>query len=224
MAKTALVTGSSRGIGLEFCTQLQQRGFDVIATCRKATPALNALGVEVIEHVEVSDPDSLKQLGAKLNGRKIDWLINNAGIAGGLGLNDISTTAIESFKRMFEVNSLGPLLVTHALMGSLSDGSKVGLVTSRMGSIADNDSGGSYAYRMSKSALNAAGKSLSIDLKPKGIAVAILHPGWVRTDMTGHGGLIDTDESVDGLLKRMDGLDLSNSGTFWHTNGEELPW
>lgn len=224
MAKTALVTGSSRGIGLEFCTQLQQRGFDVIATCRSATPALQALGVEVIEHVEVSDPDSLHQLVAKLDGRKIDWLINNAGIAGGLGLNDISTTAIERFKRMFEVNSLGPLLVTNALMHNLSKGSKVGLVTSRMGSIADNDSGGSYAYRMSKAALNAAGKSLSIDLKPQGIAVAILHPGWVRTDMTSHGGLINTDESVDGLLKRMDALELSNSGTFWHTNGEELPW
>lgn len=224
MAKTALVTGSSRGIGLEFCTQLQQRGFDVIATCRSATPALQALGVEVIEHVEVSDPDSLHQLVAKLDGRKIDWLINNAGIAGGLGLNDISATAIASFKRMFEVNSLGPLLVTNALMNNLSKGSKVGLVTSRMGSIADNDSGGSYAYRMSKAALNAAGKSLSIDLKPQGIAVAILHPGWVRTDMTSHGGLINTDESVDGLLKRMDALELSNSGTFWHTNGEELPW
>lgn len=224
MAKTALVTGSSRGIGLEFCTQLQQRGFDVIATCRSATPALQALGVEVIEHVEVSDPDSLHQLVEKLDGRKIDWLINNAGIAGGLGLNDISTTAIERFKRMFEVNSLGPLLVTNALMHNLSKGSKVGLVTSRMGSIADNDSGGSYAYRMSKAALNAAGKSLSIDLKPQGIAVAILHPGWVRTDMTSHGGLINTDESVDGLLKRMDALELSNSGTFWHTNGEELPW
>lgn len=224
MAKTALVTGSSRGIGLEFCTQLKQRGFDVIATCRQASPALQALGVEVIENVDVSDPDSLHQLAAKLDGRKIDWLINNAGIAGGLGLNDISKAAIESFKRMYEVNSLGPLLVTHALMGNLSKGSKVGLVTSRMGSIADNDSGGSYAYRMSKSALNAAGKSLSIDLKPKGIAVAILHPGWVRTDMTGHGGLINTDESVAGLLKRMDALDLSNTGTFWHTNGEELPW
>ena len=85
MAKTALVTGSSRGIGLEFCTQLQQRGFDVIATCRSATPALQALGVEVIEHVDVSDPDSLHQLVAKLDGRKVDWLINNAGIAGGLG-------------------------------------------------------------------------------------------------------------------------------------------
>jgi len=224
MSQTALVTGSNRGIGLEFCKQLKQRGFDVIATCRKASSELQALDVEVIENVEVSDPTSLNALVDKLAGRQIDWLINNAGIAGGLGLSDINVAAVESFKRQYEVNSLGPLLTTQILSGNLTSGSKVGLVTSRMGSIADNDSGGSYAYRMSKAALNAAGKSLSIDLKPQGIAVGILHPGWVRTDMTGHGGLIDTDESVDGLLKRMDELSLDNTGTFWHTNGEVLPW
>jgi NAD(P)-dependent dehydrogenase (short-subunit alcohol dehydrogenase family) len=224
MSQTALVTGSNRGIGLEFCKQLKQRGFDVIATCRQASEELKALNIEVIENVEVSDPTSLQALVVKLNGRQIDWLINNAGIAGGLGLNDIDVAAVESFKRQYEVNSLGPLLTTQILSGNLIEGSKVGLVTSRMGSIADNDSGGSYAYRMSKAALNAAGKSLSIDLKPQGIAVGILHPGWVRTDMTGHGGLIDTDESVSGLLARMDELNLDNSGTFWHTNGEILPW
>jgi NAD(P)-dependent dehydrogenase (short-subunit alcohol dehydrogenase family) len=125
---------------------------------------------------------------------------------------------------MYEVNSLGPLLTTQALVGNLGEGSKVGIITSRMGSIDDNDSGGSYGYRMSKAAVNAAGKSLSIDLKPKGIAVAILHPGWVRTDMTGHNGLIDTDESACGLLDRMEELTLETSGSFWHTNGELLPW
>ena len=93
-----------------------------------------------------------------------------------------------------------------------------------MGSIADNDSGGSYGYRMSKAALNSAGVSLAKDLHPHGIAVAILHPGYVRTEMTGNSGLIDVDESVTGLLKRIDELSLENSGTFWHTNGEVLPW
>lgn len=224
MTQTALVTGSNRGIGLELCRQLKQRGFDVIATCRHRSPALNELGVEIIEDVEVSDPVSLHNLSDKLGDRKIDWLINNAGIAGGLGLADIDANTVESFKRMFEVNSLGPLLTTQALLKHLPNGSKVGLITSRMGSIADNDSGGSYAYRMSKAALNAAGKSLSIDLKSKGIAVAILHPGWVRTDMTGHGGLVDADESAKGLLDRMAGLNLDNSGTFWHMNGDVLPW
>lgn len=224
MSQTALITGSNRGIGLEFCTQLQQRGFDVIATCRQRSPALDALGVEVIENVEVSDIDSLAVLVKKLSGRHIDWLINNAGIADGIAMDELNERTIASCKRMFEVNSLGPLLTTQALLGNLSEGSKVSIITSRMGSVADNDSGGSYGYRMTKSAVNAAGKSLSIDLKSLGIAVAILHPGWVRTDMTSHDGLIDTDESVSGLLARMDELTLENTGTFWHTNGDVLPW
>ena len=131
---------------------------------------------------------------------------------------------LESARRQFEVNALGPLRVTQSLLHALKDGAKIALVTSRMGSIADNDSGGSYGYRMSKAALNAAGVSLAKDLRERGIAVAILHPGYVRTDMTGQSGLIDVDESVAGLLGRIDGLDLENSGSFWHTNGELLPW
>jgi NAD(P)-dependent dehydrogenase (short-subunit alcohol dehydrogenase family) len=224
MSQRALVTGTNRGIGLELCRQLKQRGDEVIATCRKASKELKDLDVEIIEGVEVSDPRSLSVLAEKLNGRKIDLLINNAGIAGGLGLSDIDIDAIESFKRMYEVNSLGPLLTTQTLLNNLSEGSKVGIITSRMGSVADNDSGGSYAYRMSKAAVNAAGKSLSIDLKSKGISVGILHPGYVRTDMTNHNGLMDTDESASGLLARMDELNLNNTGSFWHSNGDLLPW
>jgi NAD(P)-dependent dehydrogenase (short-subunit alcohol dehydrogenase family) len=224
MTETALVTGANRGIGLELCRQLSAKGMHVIAAFRKASSELKSLNVDIIEDVEVSNPDSLAKLADKLNGREIDWLINNAGIAGGIGLGDIDQSAIDSFKRMYEVNSLGPLLVTQALLPNLHEGSRVGIITSRMGSIDDNDSGGSYAYRMSKAAVNAAGKSLSIDLKPRGIAVAILHPGWVRTDMTGHGGLIDPDESAAGLIQRMEELSLETSGGFWHTNGERLPW
>ncbi len=221
---TVLVTGANRGIGLQLCTQLVTRGMDVIGVCRQSSPGLAALNIDVIEEVDVSDPANLESLASQLSGRRIDWLINNAGIAGGISLNEMDPQGIADAKRMFEVNSLGPLLTTHALLGCLGEGSKVGIITSRMGSIEDNDSGGSYAYRMSKSAVNAAGKSLSIDLKPRGIAVGILHPGWVRTDMTGHNGLIDTDESARGLLARMDELNLENTGTFWHTNGEILPW
>lgn len=224
MSQRVLVTGTNRGIGLELCRQLKQRGDEVIAACRKASKELKELDVEIIEGVEVSDPRSLSVLAGKLNNRKIDWLINNAGIAGGLGLSDIDVDAIESFKRMYEVNSLGPLLTTQTLLNNLSEGSKVGIITSRMGSVADNDSGGSYAYRMSKAAVNAAGKSLSIDLKSKGISVGILHPGYVRTDMTNHNGLMDTDESASGLLARMDELNLNNTGSFWHSNGDLLPW
>lgn len=224
MTETVLITGTNRGIGLELCRQLSAKGMHVIATCRHASKELKDLNVEIIENVEVSEPTSLAKLADTLKGRNIDWLINNAGIAGGIGLGDIDDAAVDSFIRMYRVNSLGPLLVTQALLPNLHEGSKVGIITSRMGSIDDNDSGGSYAYRMSKAAVNAAGKSLSVDLKPRGIAVAILHPGWVRTDMTGHGGLIDPDESASGLIKRMEELTLDTSGGFWHTNGERLPW
>ena len=224
MTETVLITGTNRGIGLELCRQLSAKGMHVIATCRHASRELKDLNVEIIEEVEVSEPTSLAKLADTLKGRNIDWVINNAGIAGGIGLGDIDDAAVDSFIRMYRVNSLGPLLVTQALLPNLHEGSKVGIITSRMGSIDDNDSGGSYAYRMSKAAVNAAGKSLSVDLKPKGIAVAILHPGWVRTDMTGHGGLIDPDESASGLIKRMEELTLDTSGGFWHTNGERLPW
>lgn len=224
MSKTVLITGSNRGIGLEFCTQLKQRGYVVIATCRQTSPALDLLGVELIEDVDVSDFQSLANLATILSGRKIDWLINNAGVADDIAMDEFTELTIASCKRMYEINSLGPLLTTKALSGNLSEGSKVGIITSRMGSVADNDSGGSYGYRMSKAAVNAAGKSLSIDLKPSGIAVGLLHPGWVRTDMTGHSGLIDTDESVSGLLTRMDELNIDNTGSFWHTNGELLSW
>ena len=98
-------------------------------------------------------------------------------------------------------------------------------MTSRMGSIADNSSGGSYGYRMSKAALNIAGKSLAIDLKPKGIAVAILHPGLVATRMIQFNpNGISPQQAVEGLLKRIDSLTLQTSGMFWHANGEQLPW
>ena len=224
MNHTVLVTGSSRGIGLELCKQLNERGDRVIATCRQSTDALAALDVEVLENVDVSDPKSLTLLSARLKERKIDWLINNAGVLQSFSLDDLGMSCIANFKKMFDVNSLGPLLVTKLLLKHLGSGSKVGLITSRMGSIADNDSGGSYGYRMSKAAANAAGKSLAIDLKSHGIAVGILHPGYVRTDMTGHIGLMDADESVIGLIKRMDNLNLTNTGSFWHTNGDLLSW
>jgi len=224
MNQTVLVTGSSRGIGLELCRQLNERGDRVIATCRRSTDALKALDVEVFENIDVSDPKALNLLSDRLKGRRLDWLVNNAGILQSFGFNDLDTNCIANIKKMFEVNSLGPLLATKSLVKHLDSGSKVGLITSRMGSISDNDSGGSYGYRMSKAAANAVGKSLAIDLKSQGIAVGILHPGYVRTEMTGHKGLMDVDESAIGLIDRMDNLNLTNTGSFWHTNGDLLSW
>lgn len=222
MTERTLVIGSNRGIGLEICKQLLARGHEVHAACRNASEELFALGdCTVHEDVDVKDKASLDALADKFDDKSIDALWVVAGI---LERTDLESLDVRSIRRQFEVNALGPLLAVHALRGALRDGSKVGLLTSRMGSIEDNTSGSSYGYRMSKAALNMAGRSLSHDLRPRKIAVALLHPGYVRTDMTGHTGQIDPDTSAAGLLARMDTLSLESSGTFWHANGEALPW
>lgn len=218
---TILVTGANRGIGLELCRQLSARGEVVIAACRRSSAELAELGLRVIEGLDVTDEASVGSLAAALEGQALDWLINNAGI---LTFESLGRLDFDAIRRQFEVNALGPLRVTAALLSNLSRGSKVAMITSRMGSVSDNTSGGSYGYRMSKAALNMASSSLARDLSPKGIAVAILHPGWVRTDMTGHNGLCDPPESASGLIARIDELTHESSGGFWHANGERLPW
>jgi NAD(P)-dependent dehydrogenase (short-subunit alcohol dehydrogenase family) len=219
---TFLVTGANRGIGLEFCRQLRERGDQVIAACRLPSPELEALGVRVESGVDLTSEAAIASLVERLGGERIDGLILNAGL---LEANSLDTLDPESVRRQFEVNALGPLRLTRALLDQLEAGGKVALITSRMGSIDDNSSGGSYGYRMSKVALNMAGKSLAIDLKPRGIAVAILHPGLVRTRMVAFNPQgIEPAEAVRGLLARVDALTLATSGTFWHANGEVLPW
>ncbi len=220
--KNFLITGSNRGIGLEYCRQLHRRGDSVIATCRSSSPELDELGVRVETGVDVTSGSSVLNLKNRLAGATIDVLIHNAGICEN---NSFSNLDPESILRQFEVNTLSPLCFTKALSTNLVKGSKVGLMTSRMGSIDDNTSGGSYGYRMSKVALCMAGKSLSIDLASKGISVALLHPGLVSTRMTGFTpNGISPEDSVSGLLKIIDKLNLENSGSFWHSNGEILPW
>jgi NAD(P)-dependent dehydrogenase (short-subunit alcohol dehydrogenase family) len=219
---TYLVTGANRGIGYEYCRQLQARGDKVIAVCRSASQELTELGVQVEHGIDITSDASVASLGERLEATSIDVLINNAGILKRVTLEDLDFASIQ---KQFEVNALGALRVTHALLSHLKEGSKVVLMTSRMGSIADNTSGSSYGYRMSKVALSMAGKSLSHDLKPRGIAVAILHPGLVQSRMTNFTASGITPEvAVKGLLSRIDELTLDNTGTFWHSNGEVLPW
>lgn len=194
----------------------------VIALCRTPSPELEALGIQIQTDVDLTSGDSIARLVQSLDGRPIDVLINNAGILDRVTLENLD---LDSIRQQFEVNAIGPLRLTHALLPNLRAGSKVVLMTSRMGSIGDNTSGSSYGYRMSKVALCMAGKSLSHDLKPKGIAVAILHPGLVQTRMTNFtAGGITPQTSVQGLLTRIDQLTLDNTGTFWHANGDVLPW
>jgi NAD(P)-dependent dehydrogenase (short-subunit alcohol dehydrogenase family) len=219
-----LVTGANRGIGFALCKLLAARGDQVIAACRRSSPSLDALGVRVEAGLEVGDPDSIERLAKSLEGVPIDLLINNAGVLRRDTLGGLRGEALEDLYLQWRVNSVGPLLVTQALLGNLQRGSKVGIVTSRMGSVGDNTSGGYYGYRMSKAAVNAAGKSLAMDLKDRGIAVALLHPGYVRTEMVGGGGDVEPEDAAAGLIERMDQLTLATTGGFWHANGQELPW
>ncbi len=215
-----LVTGANRGIGLELCRQYTQRGEDVIAVCRTASPALRELGTQVVENIDVTDDTSIGALKGELQGQSIDILVNCAGILTRESLNDLD---IQRIRRQFEVNAIAPLRVTEALQECLRRGSKVVIVTSRMGSIEDNTSGGYYGYRMSKAAVNIVARSLAHDLKDRGVSVLLLHPGFVATEMTGHQGIPVSDAATN-LIARIDTLGPEESGSFWHANGDRLPW
>ena len=216
-----VVTGANRGIGLELCRQLAARGDRVLACCRSASEDLEALGVEILADVDVTSDAAVARLADHVADRPVDMLINNAGLLLPDGLGSLD---FDGVRRQLEVNALGPLRVTAALRGRLGQGSKVAIVTSRMGSIEDNTSGGMYGYRMSKAAVNMAGRSLARDLERAGVAVTILHPGFVRTGMTGGQGFCDPPEAAAGLIARIDELTLATTGGFWHASGEALPW
>lgn len=218
---TTLITGANRGIGLELAKQLKARGHTVTAVCRNSSPALDALGVQVLGGVDIGQKGAEKRLAELAKGATYDWVIANAGVLRHESLDEMDFDSVQS---QFDVNALGPLRTVFALLPYLHKGGKVALITSRMGSIGDNSSGGYYGYRMSKAALNAAGVSLAHDLRARGIAVALLHPGYVRTDMTGNQGGVDPKDAAAQLIERIDELQLESSGGFWHANGEALPW
>ncbi|HKU40985.1 MAG TPA: SDR family oxidoreductase [Polyangiales bacterium] len=216
---TTLVTGANRGIGYELAKLLKARGHEVIAVCRKSSPELDRLGVRVESGIDVAK--AAPELAKRVAGVELDLLIANAGVLHSDSLEELDFAQVDE---QLQVNAVGTLRTVHALLPQLRKGAKIALITSRMGSIGDNGSGGYYGYRMSKAALNAAGVSLARDLKGRDISVAILHPGYVRTDMTGNQGGIAPSEAAGQLLERIDELELASSGTFWHANGEILPW
>jgi NAD(P)-dependent dehydrogenase (short-subunit alcohol dehydrogenase family) len=208
---TVLITGTNRGIGLEFVEQYLAQGDKVIASCR------NPAGEGALQTLAEGLP-------GQLAGAPIDIFVNNAGIYGRReGFGELEA---EPWAEVFHVNSVAPVILTQLLMENFNKGSlkKLIYLTSKMGSIGDNQGGGSYVYRSSKAALQAAVRSLSIDLKDKGFSVALVHPGWVRTDMGGPNGLIDTKTSVTGLISVIEALDLQSSGGFFNYDGNVIPW
>ncbi len=220
---TAVVTGANRGIGLALVRQLRTRdaSSDIAAACRQSSAELEGLGVRVESGIDLTSPQAPAALAERFAHDEIDLLIHNAGL---LIEDAFGSVEGDGVRAQFEINALAPLLLTQALTPSLVRGAKVALITSRMGSIADNGSGGYYGYRMSKAALNAAGMSMARDLAQRGIAFVMLHPGAVRTGMTGGQGVLEPDESALGLLRRVDELRLETTGRFIHQDGTVLPW
>lgn len=217
-----VIVGANRGIGLELCRQYSKDGHKIIVFNRSESTEFKELNnIQVISGFDLLDDNSYSKISNVLRGKKIDLLIHNAGVFQDNQLGDLDYFSIEFQLR---VNSIAPLRFIQRSLPFFNTPAKIGIMTSLMGSMTDNNSGGHYGYRMSKAAVNAAGKSLAHDLKSKGIAVGLLHPGYVRTRMTGGNGLINPDESAEGLIKVLDQLNLENSGGFWNFRQEELPW
>ncbi len=224
-----VITGANRGIGLEFCRQYLAEHNRVTAVVRTSdiSPGLKALKEAYtaqldILFADVSDQKQVANLRKQLKGETINLLINNAGIYGKrVGLGELDN---ELWLKVMAVNAIAPLMVTQTLVDLIPAGGKVLIISSKMGSIAENTSGGSYIYRSAKAAVNASGRSLALDLAGHRIAVALCHPGWVRTDMGGPNGLIDPDESVTGLRAVAGKLTLASSGQFFNYDGSIIPW
>jgi NAD(P)-dependent dehydrogenase (short-subunit alcohol dehydrogenase family) len=225
MSQTYLVTGAGRGIGLEFARQLKARGDQVVATAREPEAAadLRSLGVRV-EALNVAAGDSVRGLAERLEGVPIDVLVNNAGIGG--DASPVTELDFVRLTRFFEVNAIGPLRVTQALLPNLRAGKRRLIVslTSQMGSIGLNDQGGYYGYRASKAALNMLSRTLALELAGKGYTSIVVNPGWVRTDMGGPQAPLTPETSVRGMLKVLDRLTPKDTGSFFSWNGERLPW
>lgn len=221
-----LVTGADRGLGRALCLAYHARGDHAIAACLEDSDELRDAGLQVEPRVDVTSTPSVRALAERLRsaGTKLDILINNAGVA---AVDELGAFDFDDFRRQFEVNALGPLRVTEALLDRLELGAKVAIVTSRMGSLGDNASGGRYGYRLSKCAANMAGINLHHDLKRRGVAVILLHPGLVRTAMSSPdeaGRNVEPAVAAEGLIRQIDALGLDTPPEFRHANGTLLPW
>ena len=219
---TILITGGSRGIGAELVQQYAADGWDVIATARSDSDLkeLDAMDNVTAMELDVAKPDSVAAFIDGVGDRPIDVFLNSAGVYGP------RTPERDGWMDVLEINVVAPTLLAEKLKPNVAASEKkvMAVVTSRMGSIGDNGGGGSIPYRSSKAAVNAAWKSLSIDWKDDGIAVVMLHPGWVKTDMGGDNAQIDTKTSVDGMRDRIAETDLSNSGRFVAYDGATIEW
>ena len=226
-----LITGTNRGIGLEFVKHYIKNNEKVIATCRNRNSAKDLLELEnttnnlSLVELDVSNPNSINNFTSKIAGLPIDTFISNAGVSGPKNI-EFGNFDAKEWLDVFNFNTIAPLIITQKILKNLRLGKdkKLVFISSKVGSIEDNTSGGMYIYRTSKTALNQVIKSLSIDLKGENFIVVALHPGWVQTDMGGPNALIDTKTSVRGMTEAIDNLTSKNSGKFYNYDGSAIPW
>jgi NAD(P)-dependent dehydrogenase (short-subunit alcohol dehydrogenase family) len=224
---TVLITGANRGIGLELARQYAGENWSVIATCRDPAGAKDLGGIKGdirIEALDVADDGQIKALAKVLSGTAIDVLLNNAGILP--GYEGFGQTDTQTWLKTLHVNVIGPLHIAEAFADHVaqSQQKKIASITSGMGSIGRNSSATAYIYRTSKAGLNMAMVTAANDLKSRGIAVAVISPGWVKTDMGGPNAALTVTESASGIRKVIAGLGPRISGRFFNHDGEELPW
>jgi len=224
-----VVTGASRGLGLGFVRHYLGAGHKVWGSFREAPAGLAAIGNPGLHAVRWDVRHRLSSRGFEDAAfpERVDLLINNAGIYGLPGEDDQSIERVTeaSMQEVFDVDCVGPLRVVQQLLPSLVRGrGVVANISSKMGSSGDNTSGGSYAYRAAKAALVIVSKSMAIDLGPRGVRVVTLHPGWVRTDMTEHNGLIDVEQSVSGMARVIECVNDYEPGAFVAYDGQVVPF
>jgi len=226
-----LITGTNRGIGLEFVKHYLKNNEKVIATYRNKNSAKDLLELKnttsnlSLVELDVSNPNSINEFASKITDQPIDTFINNAGVFGPRN-NEFGNFNAKEWLHVFNINTIAPLLITQKILKNLRLGKnkKLVFISSKVGSIEENTGGGMYIYRSSKTALNQVIKSLSIDFKDENFIAAALHPGWVQTDMGGPNALIDTKTSVKGMTEVIDSLVLKNSGRFYNYDGSSIPW
>ncbi len=218
-----VITGANRGIGLEFVRQYLAVGNEVWACHRGDLGGLSQIDTRLLHTVRWDITQPLPSELAMQLPDNIDILINNAGIYGSdQQLNQISA---DTMHQVFDVNCVAPIRVVQRLSQRVAKAQgRIANLSSKMGSSTDNSSGGCYAYRAAKAALVICSKSMAIDLKPQGVQVITLHPGWVMTDMTSHSGLIDTQTSVAGMRKVIDSISDYELGAFVAFDGQQIPF
>ncbi len=228
MAQHVLVTGANRGLGLELVRQYCAAGWDVTATCRRPheADALNTLDVRV-EALDMREATSFSRFREKLAGTPIDLLVNNAGMYGARGPAQVLPTLdVASWMDTFLVNAIAPIKLTEALVPNLlrATSPKAIFISTDMASFSVDTGGGEYIYRSSKAALNSAVRLLAMDLVPKGIAVAALHPGWVHTDMGGPNAPLSPRTSVEGMRAVIERLASPSGPSFVNYDGRAIGW